>query len=166
MKQMMRTLIAALAMLFVPAALATNIVFVDIEKAILSTKEAKAFLAEAKGSLEAEQAQVVALEKQAREAKAKLDENLGLVSTEQAEQLKRQFQQVYGAYQQRVNRLQQMNRELEQTLANKMMPKARDVMRKIAETEKYDMIISSQVVAFARETVNITPLVTQLLDQQ
>lgn len=165
MKRLTRA--AALAALMFSAPVwAQKIAVLSVEQALLSSDAAKSFREELKKEFADDEKQLVALEKQARELRDKLQKNAGLAAEEEIKQMRLQFQKAFAEYQRRGQALQQQRAEREQAFIAEMRPRLDQAIRALIDSEQFDIVISKQATVYSANSVDLTARVTQLLNQQ
>ncbi|SIQ75009.1 OmpH family outer membrane protein [Marinobacterium stanieri] len=161
------TRIAALVVvLFSAQAMAEKVAVLGVEEALLNSNAAKSFREELKAEFADEEKQLVALEKQARELRDKLQKNAGLASEEDLKQMRMQFQKAFGEYQRRGQAMQQQRGQREQAFIAEMRPRLDKAIRELLDTEGYDLILSKQATVYANKDTDLTPRVIELLNKQ
>ncbi len=159
--------IAALVMvMFSAQVMAEKVAVLGVEEALLNSNAAKSFREELKAEFEDEEKQLVALEKQARELRDKLQKNAGLASEEDLKQMRMQFQKAFGEYQRRGQAMQQQRAEREQAFIAEMRPRLDKAIRELLDADGYDIILSKQATVYANKTSDLTPRVIELLNKQ
>ncbi len=147
-------------------AMAEKIAVLGIQQALLASEAASEFRAQLQEELTEDQRQLIDLEKQAKDAQAKLQANRDLVSQEQLAQMGTQFQKVYGEYQRQGKALQQKRLKREQEFVAQMKPKLDKILKELIEAEGYDVIIAKDATLFAKKELDITAKVVEMLNKQ
>lgn len=158
------------ALLFLTAvssqAMAEKIVVLGIQQALLASEAAKQFDAKLKAELADDQNQLIDLEKQAKAAKQKFDSSRDLASKEELQRLGNQLKKVFAEYQRKGKELQQKQMQREQAFLTEMKPRLDAVLKKLIETEGYDLILAKNTALYAKPAMDITPKVVELLNAQ
>jgi len=161
------TRMAAVALvLFSAQAMAEKVAVLGVEEALLNSDAAKSFREEVKKEFADEEKQLVALEKQARELRDKLQKNAGLASEEDLKQMRMQFQKAFGEFQRRGQALQQQRGEREQAFIAEMRPRLDKAIRSLIEAEGYDLVLNKQASVYASKDADLTARVIELLNKQ
>lgn len=147
-------------------AYAEKLAIVDIQQAILTSDEAKAYEKKLKQELASDQSKVLELEKQAKSLRKKIQDQGSSLSKEDSQRLQLQFQKAFEEYQRTGRALQQRRAEREQEFLTQMRPKLDKVIRKIIEENDYDVVLARQATVFAKKEVDITAKVVQLLNAE
>ncbi|GAA0695676.1 hypothetical protein GCM10009104_24340 [Marinobacterium maritimum] len=161
------TRVAAMAaMMFSAPVWAQKIAVLSVEEALLTSSAANSFREELKKEFADDEKQLVALEKQARELRDKLQKNAGLASEEDIKQMRLQFQKAFAEYQRRGQAMQQQRAEREQAFIAEMRPRLDKAIRELIEKDKFDIVISKQATVYTADSVDLTSRVTELLNKQ
>lgn len=162
----LRSLVAVVFVLFSVSAMAEKVATLSVQQALLSSKAAEDFRAKLKSEFGSEQKQLVELESQAKKMQQDMQKNQGTQSKEVADKQRMQFQKVYAEYQRLGQELQQKQRDREQAFLQEMRPKLDTVIRKLIETEGYDLVVNKQATIYAKPELDITQTVIDLLNKQ
>jgi len=147
-------------------AMAEKVAVLGIQQALLASNAASEFRGQLQNELAEDQRQLMDLEKQAKEAQAKLQANRDLVSPEQLKKMGTQFQKLLGEYQRQGKALQQKRLQREQEFVVQMKPKLDNILKELIESEGYDVIIAKDATLFAKKELDITAKVVELLNKQ
>jgi len=158
--------VTAVLLVFSSHAMAEKVAVLGVEEALLNSNAAKSFREELKKEFADDEKQLVAMEKQARELRDKLQKNAGLASEEDIKQMRMQFQKAFTEYQRRGQELQQQRAEREQAFIAEMRPRLDKAIRELIENQKFDVVISKQATVFSANSVDLTPKVIELLNKQ
>lgn len=145
---------------------AEKVAVLAIQQALLASEAAASFRAELKEEFAAEQSKLLDLEKQAKDAQAKLQSNRDLASSEQQQQMRLQFQKVFAEYQRLGQELQQKRMQREQAFVGEMKPKLDKVLQQLIAKEGYDLIVARDATLYAKKELDITAKVVELLNKQ
>jgi len=157
---------AALLLAFSAQVMAGSVAVLGVEEALLSSSAAKTFREELKKEFADDEKQLVALEKQARELRDKLQKNAGLASEEDIKQMRMQFQKAFAEYQRRGQELQQQRNERQQAFIAEMRPRLDQAIRELIEKEKYEVVVAKQATVYSANSVDLTPRLIELLNKQ
>jgi outer membrane protein len=158
-------LFTAVLLAFSSHAMAEKVAVLGVEEALLNSNAAKNFREELKKEFADDEKQLVALEKQARELREKLQKNAGLASEEDIKQMRMQFQKAFAEYQRRGQELQQKRGEREQAFIAEMRPRLDKAIRELIEGENFEVVISKQATVYSANSVDLTPRVIELLNK-
>lgn len=145
---------------------AEKIAVLGVQQALLASEAAADFRNNLKAEFAKDEQKVLDLEKQVKAAREKIGKNKDLVSKEELNKLKIQFQKVFAEYQRSGQALQQKRMEREQAFIQEMKPRLDKVIRGLIEKEGYDAVIAKQATLFAKKELDITPKVVELLNKQ
>jgi outer membrane protein len=145
--------------------MAEKVAVLGVEEALLNSNAAKNFREELKKEFADDEKQLVALEKQARELREKLQKNAGLASEDDIKQMRMQFQKAFAEYQRRGQELQQKRGEREQAFIAEMRPRLDKAIRELIEGENFEVVISKQATVYSANSVDLTPRVIELLNK-
>ncbi|MGI1669367.1 MAG: OmpH family outer membrane protein [Neptuniibacter sp.] len=148
------------------SASAQNIAVVDIQAALLTSTAAKQYQQSLKAEFAKEQQAVVDLEKQVKAARDKAAKNKDLVSADELNKMKMQFQKVFTEYQRAGQALQQKKMQREQAFLQQMRPQIDQVLKAVIAEGGYDLILSRQAAHYADKKYDITQKVVELLNKQ
>lgn len=137
-----------------------------VQEALLSSQAANDFRAQLEREFSGEENAVMDLERQAVDARDRMQQNRGLVSEQEFQQLGLQFEKAYVAFQNRAEELNQRRMEREEEFLAQMKPKLDQAIRTLIENEKVDIVVAKQATVYTSNAVDITPRVIELLNQQ
>lgn len=164
---MMRTLLGLILTLGISiTASAQSIAVVDIQAALLTSNAAKQYQESLKAEFAKDQQSVVDLEKQVKAARDKAAKNKDLVSADELNKMKMQFQKVFAEYQRAGQALQQKKMQREQAFLQQMRPVLDKVLKEVIADGGYDLVISRQAAHYADKKYDITQKVVELLNKQ
>jgi outer membrane protein len=163
---LVRVVLLAAATLVSSQALAEKVAVLGIQQALLASEAAGSFRAQLKEEFASDQARLLDLEKQAKDAQAKLQANRDLASNEQQQQMRMQFQKVFAEYQRLGQELQQKRMQREQAFVVEMKPKLDKVLQQLIASEGYDLIVARDATLYAKKELDITAKVVELLNKQ
>jgi len=145
---------------------AQNIAVVDIQAALLTSTAAKQYQDSLKAEFAKEQQAVVDLEKQVKAARDKAAKNKDLVSADELNKMKMQFQKVFAEYQRAGQALQQKKMQREQAFLQQMRPQLDQALKAVIAEGGYDLVLSRQAAHYADKKYDITLKVVELLNKQ
>jgi len=164
MKFMVKVVLLVAALISAPA-MAQNIAVLGVQEALLKSDAAKAFREDLKKKFSSDQKQLVALEKQAKAARDKLQKNKDLASQDELKKMRLQFQKAFGEFQKRAQAFQKKQAEAEQAFLKQMRPKLDTVIRELIKDKNYDVIVAKQATLYANNKFDITAQVVELLNK-
>lgn len=164
--KLFQAFLLGIAVLFSVQASADKVAVLGVEEAVLKSDAAADFREQLKSEFAGDEKQLVELEKQAKTLQEKLRKNQGLQSTEDAEQLRLQFQKAFGQYQKQGQELQQKRAERERAFLSEMRPRLDEVIRDVIEKAGYDVVLAKQATVYAKKDADITPLVIKGLNKK
>lgn len=145
---------------------AEKVAVLGVQEALLASAAAAEFRKNLKTELAKDEQKVLDLEKQVKATREKIAKNKDLVSKDELNQMKIQFQKVFSEYQRAGQALQQKRMEREQGFVQQMRPKLDKVIRGLIEKDGYDLVVAKQATLFAKKGMDITPKVVELLNKQ
>ncbi|MFY0676646.1 MAG: OmpH family outer membrane protein [Neptuniibacter sp.] len=148
------------------SASAQNIAVVDIQAALLTSTAAKQYQQSLKAEFAKEQQAVVDLEKQVKAARDKAAKNKDLVSADELNKMKMQFQKVFAEYQRAGQALQQKKMQREQAFLQQMRPQLDQALKAVIAEGGYDLVLSRQAAHYSDKKYDITQKVVELLNKQ
>ena len=161
------------ALAFVLLLCASQWVFADkvvrvlgVQEALLSSNAANDFRAQLEREFSSDEAALSNLERQAVAARDRLEQNRGLVSADEFQQLGMQFEKAYIEFQTLAEQMTQRRMQREEEFLTQMRPKLDQAIRTLIENEKIEIIVAKQATVFSSDAVDITPRVIELLNRQ
>ncbi|WP_299183084.1 OmpH family outer membrane protein [uncultured Neptuniibacter sp.] len=145
---------------------AEKIAVLGVQQALLASDAAKNFRGSLKTEFSKDEQKVLDLEKQVKAAREKIGKNKDLVSSDELNKMKIQFQKVFAEYQRAGQELQQKRMQREQGFIQEMRPILDKVIRGLIEKEGYDVVIAKQATLFSKKELDITAQVVELLNKQ
>lgn len=137
-----------------------------VQEALMSSKAAGDFRAQLEREFSSEENALNDLERQAVAARDRMQQNRGLVSDQEFQQLGMQFEKAYVEFQNRAEQMTQRRMEREEEFLTQMRPKLDQAIRTLIENENIEIIVAKQATVYTSNTVDITPRVIELLNQQ
>ncbi|MGH1461687.1 MAG: OmpH family outer membrane protein [Neptuniibacter sp.] len=144
---------------------AESIAVVDIQSALLTSNAAKQYQDSLKAEFAKDQQKVLDLEKQVKASQDKAAKSKDLVSAEELNKMKMQFQKVFAEYQRAGQALQQKKMQREQAFLQKMRPQLDKALKEVIAEGGYDLVISRQAAHYADKKLDITQKVVELLNK-
>ncbi len=136
-----------------------------IQEALLSSQAAGDFRAQLEREFSADESTLNNLERQAVAARDRLEQNRGLASEEEFQQLGMQFEKAYVEYQTLAEELSQRRMQREEEFLAQMRPKLDQAIKTLIESENIEVIVAKQATVYSSDSVDITPRVIELLNQ-
>lgn len=141
-----------------------SIAVVDQFAAILNTEQAKALTDKYKTELEAERGKLVALDTQVSEMEAKLEKERDVMSQSEMMRMSSEVKNLQLDRNVLIKKLRNRNQDAQQEIVGALVPKFEEVMKKIQEERKLDLILQKQAAIWAAEEYDITQEVTKKID--
>ncbi|WP_409523485.1 OmpH family outer membrane protein [Nitrincola sp. MINF-07-Sa-05] len=145
---------------------AETIRVLGVQEALLSSQAAVAFSEQLEKEFAAEESQLLELEKEAVGVREKIQQNMGLASEEEMNRLQLQFQKTVNEYHERGEALQLKRMEREEAFLAQMRPRLDQAIRTLIEGENINIILAKQATVYSSGTIDLTPRVIELLNQQ
>jgi outer membrane protein len=144
-----------------------RIAVVSMQQAILNTDVAQKRLNELRASADYKKnrAELEGLQKTGKEMVEKLKKDGPTMSKEQQADLSRKIENTRGDLEHVGRKLQEQEKELAQRLFYEMGNKAKTVISDLIKSEKIGLLLDSQAALHAEGSYNITPKVTEKLNQ-
>ena len=152
------TLLLVLAFSVPAKALAagSSVVVVDLRRAFTETKEGKGALKKLKKEFDKRQADLDRRQQDLLKWKEELMERLKLMTPETRQEKQAEFQQRMQSLMEHYQKLQEEMTKLEEKLSKPVIEKLEKALLKIAEEEKFDVILHKGAVVWARAALDIT----------
>ena len=147
-------------------AMADKVRVLGVQEALLSSNAANDFRAQLEQEFSSEETALQDLERQALAARDRVQQNEGLVSDQELQQLVMQFEKAYTEFQTRAEQMNQRRMEREEAFLALMRPKLDQAINTLIESDNIDVVIAKQATVYTRNTVDLTPRVIELLNQQ
>lgn len=161
------------ALLFLSLLLLSNFAFADkivrvlgVQEALLSSRAANDFSAQLEREFSGEENTLNDLERQAIAARDRIQQSRGSASEQELQQLGMQFEKAYMEFQNRAEQLAQRRMQREEEFLAQMRPKLDQAIKTLIEQENIEMIVAKQATVYSSNSVDITPRVIELLNQQ
>lgn len=164
MKAIVKVVLLCAALISAPA-MAEKIAVLGVQEALMGSQAAKDFRNQLKKRFGSDVKQLTKLEKQAKDARDKLQKNKDLASQADLNKMRMQFQKAYTEFQKRGQVLQQKQAQEEQVFLKQMRPKLDKVIRGLIEKQGYDIVVAKQATLYASKKVDITAQVIELLNK-
>ena len=163
----LRLMVLCLGVLSGVAVASGNIVFLDVQKAIFETEEAKAFATALEDELKTELDSIKALNENLKALQERLNKDEAIMSDSEKQLLLadiRSKRSRLEAQAQLINQVQQQ--EFERLIAQ-LTPSMNQVVEDLVELESYEAVlrVSNQTVVYINPIRNITRKVTEKLNQ-
>lgn len=136
-----------------------------LEEALFASDAGRQFQEEMRKEFTSQEEDLIALEKQAIAARDKVEQNQGLVTDQELQQLVLQFEKVYTEFQTRAETLQQRQVEKRNAFMNSMNPKLDTVVNQIIDRDGITVILPRNNLYFFAHEIDMTKEVIQLLNQ-
>jgi outer membrane protein len=147
-------------------AMADKVRVLGVQEALLSSQAANDFRAQLEQEFASEETALTELERQAVAARDRVQQNQDLVSEAELQQLIMQFEKAYTEFQTRAEQLNQQRMEREEEFLTMMRPKLDQAIRTLIESENIEVVVAKQATVYTSSTVDLTPRVIELLNQQ
>ncbi|MDF1565650.1 MAG: OmpH family outer membrane protein [Deltaproteobacteria bacterium] len=147
----------ALALLLPRAARATNVAYVDLQRALLEVSEGRAAKAKLKKEFDKKQQRLDGEQESLRQLKEELDKQSSVMDPAKRAEKESELQRRFMELQQTYMTLQGELSKQEQELTEKIFAKMEIVLREIAEANDLDMIVEKNAgVVFATPALDLT----------
>lgn len=161
-----KALVIAVLMVFSTLAVADKVRVLGVQEALLSSNAANSFRAQLESEFAPEETALTDLERQAVAARDRVQQNQGLVSDQELQQLIMQFEKAYTEFQNRAEQLNQRRMQREEEFLSQMRPKLDQAIRTLIEAEDIQVVVAKQATVYTSSAVDLTPRVIELLNQQ
>ena len=133
-----------------------TVVVVDLRRAFTETKEGKNTLTKLKKEFDKRQADLDRRQQDLLKWKEELMERIKLMTPETRQEKQAEFQQRMQALMEHYQKLQDEMTKREEKLSKPIIEKIEKALLKIAEDEKFDVILHKGAVVWARNALDIT----------
>lgn len=147
-------------------AMAEKVRVLGVEEALLSSNAANNFRAQLQAEFAPQESVLQDLERQAVAARDRVQQNQGLVSDQELQQLIMQFEKAYTEFQNRAEQMSQTRLQREEEFLDQMRPKLDQAIRTLIESENIEVVVAKQATVYASSAVDLTPRVIELLNKQ
>ena len=161
-----KALVVAVLMCCSTLAMADKVRVLGVQEALLSSKAANDFRAQLEREFASEETALTDLERQAVAARDRVQQNQGLVSDQELQQLIMQFEKAYMEFQNRAEQMNQRRMEREEEFLTQMRPRLDQAIRTLIESEDIQVVVAKQATVYTSSAVDLTPRVIELLNQQ
>lgn len=161
------TILAALMMAFgAPAALAeVKIAVVDVQRAILNSEEAKRLLTQIQNEFKTEEDEIRKLQSDAAVLLERLQKDAEVMSEAEKRRLQQEIESMNNDFVYLRQKLQRQIEERQAELFTGIDQKVQKAIEDLVLADDYDLIIPRQAALYVGDLYNITPKVTEKLNQ-
>jgi outer membrane protein len=161
-----KALVVAVLMCCSTLVMADKVRVLGVQEALLSSRAADDFRAQLEREFAPQETALTDLERQALAARDRVQQNQGLVSDQELQQLIMQFEKAYMEFQNRAEQMTQKRMEREEEFLTMMRPKLDQAIRTLIESEDIQVVVAKQATVYTSSAVDLTPRVIELLNQQ
>jgi len=157
MNKWMNTLATAFLTLAVAAgAHASKIAIVDMERALFQSDGAKASFKQVEDQFGDDLVKLKNLEEGITSAQEKLQKDGAIMSDEEQRKLRNGIKENQSEYQFYANKLQQAEGQWRQQFFRANLPRIQEILKKLIEEEKVDMVLNGQAVIHVAPELDLT----------
>ncbi|MDY6829746.1 MAG: OmpH family outer membrane protein [Pseudomonadota bacterium] len=157
--------LAALWCLASPVFAELKIAVLDVQRAVLQSQEAQAFVQQVQEQLGPDETKVRKLQADAQKLQERMQKDGAIMSETERRELAEQLEEMAVNYKYLLGKLQTAQKEKQQQLLTQMNPKLEQAVREVLSEERYDLVLQRQALVFAADSIDITEKVTARLDQ-
>ena len=154
--------IALLAMTATLAHAEMKIAVVDMQRAVLSSDQAKVAVDKFRAAKQGDIDTITQLEKELKGIQEKMSTSADFMSEEERRKMKATFDEKASTYQFHRQNMQKAEQQELQSLAQLMEPKMQKALKTIIEDSKYDLVLRPEAVIYSTGAIDITK---QLLEK-
>lgn len=165
-KKFVYMLLPLVALTAGPAAAELKIASLDVQRAIGESEEAKAAVEKLQDELGSEQKALQDLNAEITGLQERLRKDGEVLSDSEKRKLQKDIEDKQIDYQFQVNKLQKALNDRQQEIISAMAPKLDAVLKDIIAVEGYDLIVHRQNVLYVNSKHDITPRVTEKLNEK
>ena len=165
-----KSTICALALipglLFATVAVAElNVAVLDMQRAILESDEAVAFIKQTQAEVAPDAEKVKKIETSARKLQERLVKDGAIMSESEKKKLIESIEEKEVNFKYLVGKLQNTQKQKQQELLALMNPKVQIALNTLLEDSKYDLVLRRQSLIFSNEALDITAKLTAILNK-
>lgn len=143
-----------------------KIAVLDIQRALVSSEEAKTLLEQLQNELQKDEDAVNALGDEIRALQEKREKDAEIMSPAEQRRVSKDIEDKQIDYQFQVNKLQKEFNDRRQELLQVMAPKVNAVLQDLIELEGYDIILRQEALHYVNSKHDITRRVTEKLNEK
>ncbi len=148
-----------------PAFAELKIAVLDVQRAVLQSEEAQAFVQQVQEQLGPDETKVRKLQADAQKLQERMQKDGAIMSEAERRELAEQLEEMAVNYKYLLGKLQSAQKEKQQQLLTQMNPKLEQAVREVLSEERYDLVLQRQALVFASDSIDITAKVTARLDK-
>lgn len=157
--------LAFFALVFAGTAQAANIGVIDLQAALMQSKQVQEEFKQAEQKLSSEQNRVRQLAEEVRSLQERMQRDESIMSADQKRQTSKEIEDKAQEYQFLGSRLQKQLQDIEQEIINRNRPKLEKAVNDVIKEKKIDILIDKQVTPFAKPEFDITSAVVEKLNK-
>lgn len=144
---------------------AANIAVIDLQAALMQSKQVQEEFKQAEQKLSGEQSRVRQLAEEVRSLQEKMQRDESIMSADQKRQTSKEIEEKAQEYQFLGSRLQKQLQEIEQEIINRNRPKLEKAVNDVIKEKKLDLLLDKQAAPFAKPEFDITSAVINKLNK-
>lgn len=144
---------------------AANIAVIDLQAALMQSKQVQEEFKQAEQKLSSEQNRVRQLAEEVRSLQEKMQRDESIMSADQKRQTSKEIEEKAQEYQFLGSRLQKQLQEIEQEIINRNRPKLEKAVNDVIKEKKLDLLLDKQAAPFAKSEFDITSAVINKLNK-
>lgn len=145
---------------------ASKVGFIDMQKAISSTKLFQKEMVKYQESYKSEQAKINAREIKIKETKDELEKQNFVLSPELKKQKEDQWKEEFKNFKRYVQDKNEDFQNLRDDIGRKILVKMLDVVRKVGKEKNYTVILENKVVLYSDQSVDLTDEIVKQFDKE
>ena len=134
----------------------TKIAIVDMERALFQSNGAQASFKQVEEQFGDDLVKIKALEKAIKENQEKLQKDGAIMSDDEQRKLRNNIKESQSEFQFFAGKLQQAEQQWRQQFFRANLPKLQEIMKKLIEEEKVDMVLNGQAVIHVSPDLDLT----------
>jgi outer membrane protein len=153
-------------MFFTSVAMAElKIAVLDMQRAILESNEAVAFIKQVQKEVAPDAEKVKKIEASAKKLQDQLAKDGAIMSESEKKKLTESIEEKLVNYKYLVGKLQNTQKQKQQELLRLMNPKVETAVKTLLAENKYDLVLQRQALVFSNAELDITAKLTEMLNK-
>ncbi|MDF1642875.1 MAG: OmpH family outer membrane protein [Pseudomonadales bacterium] len=166
LKSMACALVLLPGMFFTSVAMAElKIAVLDMQRAILESNEAVAFIKQVQKEVAPDAEKVKKIEASAKKLQDQLAKDGAIMSESEKKKLTESIEEKLVNYKYLVGKLQNTQKQKQQELLRLMNPKVETAVKTLLAENKYDLVLQRQALVFSNAELDITAKLTEMLNK-
>lgn len=165
MKHLVKIIVASLAFVAMSVAAETKIAVVDMERALFQSEGAKASFKQVEDQFGDDLEKLKDLEKDMLEIQQKMQKDGAIMSDEEQRKLRNTVKEKQSEYQFFAGKLQKAEQEWRQQFFRANLPRIQEILRKLIDDEKVDVVLNGQAVIHVSPDLDLTKKLLNALNK-